>query len=81
MFNLGNYYKEITNYELMKKYYLMAIDKGHVDAMFNLGYYYETYEKDYKSMKKYYLMAINKDNNKPLLNLGDYIIKKYTFNK
>ena len=25
----------------MKKYYLMAVEKGNCDAMYDLGYYYE----------------------------------------
>ena len=34
MFNLGLYYKEIEkNYDLMKKYYLMAINSGHTEAL------------------------------------------------
>ena len=38
---LGNYYCDIEhNYELMKKYYLMAIENNSSDAMFNLGVYY-----------------------------------------
>jgi TPR repeat protein len=40
MNNLGYYYQFIEkDYELMKKYYLIAIDKGHSNAMNNLGYY------------------------------------------
>ena len=46
MFNFGLYYQTIEkDYHLMKKYYLMAIEKGHSDAMFNFGLYYQTIEK------------------------------------
>ena len=42
MCNLGTYYQltEI-NYELMKKYYLMAIEKENIDAMNNLKKFYD----------------------------------------
>jgi hypothetical protein len=33
------YYKKIKKSDLMKKYYLMAIDRGNDMAMNNLGYY------------------------------------------
>ena len=56
----------------MKKYYLMAIEKDHSDAMCNLGYYYENVEKNYDEMKKYYLMAIEKDNSDAIYQLGKY---------
>ena len=58
---IGNYYYEIEkNYDKMKEYYLMAIEKGILDAMNSLGLYYENIEKNYDKMKKYYLMAIQK---------------------
>ena len=56
----------------MKKYYLMAIEKGNSVAMNNLAIYYKEIEKDYDNMKKYYLMAIDKDNSNAMYNLGDY---------
>ena len=42
MFTLGNYYKTIEkNYDLMKKYYMMAIDiNNDTNAMHNLSIYY-----------------------------------------
>src|SRR3989304_5436421 len=59
------------DYEQMKKYYLMAIDKGVYEAMFNLGSYYAT-EEEYKLMKKYYLMAIDKGDSNAMYILGYY---------
>jgi TPR repeat protein len=56
----------------MKKYYLMAIEKGNSLAMNNLGIYYKNIEKDYDQMKKYYLMAIEKGNSKAMFNLCLY---------
>ncbi len=68
---LGFYYEK-TDYDQMKKYYLMAIKLGHSDSMFNLGYYYKEIEKDYDQMKKYYLMAIELGDSDSMFNLGNY---------
>ena len=57
-------------YDKMKEYFLMAIEKGHSDAMNNLGNYYKNIEKDYNKMKEYYLMAIKKGNSHAMNNLG-----------
>jgi hypothetical protein len=40
----------------MKKYYLIAIKKGNINAMNDLGEYYYSRENNYDLMKKYYLM-------------------------
>ena len=70
---LGFYYEKIEkNYELMKKYYLMAIDHGNEYAMKNLANYYGKIEKNYDHMKKYYLMAIDKSDSVSMNNLGYY---------
>ena len=59
----GVYFKFIEkNYELMKKYYLMAIECNNNIAMNNLALYYQDIEKNYELMKKYYLMAIENNN-------------------
>ena len=68
----GIHYEIKKNYELMKKYYLTAIEKDNCDAMNYLGLYYGKIEKDYKQMKKYYLMAIKKGNDTAMYNLGLY---------
>ena len=58
MNNLGYHYDMIEkNYELAKKYYLMAVQHNNKEAMLNLGLYYESI-CDYVQMKKYYQMAI-----------------------
>jgi hypothetical protein len=58
---LGCFYKYIeTNYNLMKKYYIMAIDKGNVDAMFLLAEYYEHKDKKYNFYD--YNLYIQNDN-------------------
>ncbi len=72
-FYYGYYYQYVKKeYDLMKKYYLIAIDKGNSDAMCNLGLYYESIEKNYELMNKYYLMAIDKQNSVAMNNLGYY---------
>ena len=67
------YYKNIKkDYELMKKYYLMAIELGSVNAIRNLSNYHFKVEKNYDQMKKYYLLAIEKGNDTAMNNLGLY---------
>jgi TPR repeat protein len=80
----GYYYKKQKEYDLMKKYYIMAIKLGNSMAMNNLGYYYKE-QKEYDSMKKYYMMAIELGNSTAMFNFGDYhehqkeydLMKKY----
>jgi TPR repeat protein len=70
---LGLFYEKIEeNYELMKKYYLLAIDLNYSRAMYSLGLYYENIENNYDLMKKYYLMAIDLNCSKAMKNLGSY---------
>jgi len=69
----GNYYDEIEeNYDLMKKYYLMAIELNHSYAMYNLAQHYQYPEKNYELMKKYYLMAIELNHSYAMYNLASY---------
>ena len=49
-------YKIEKDYNMMKKYYLMAIEKGHSSAMNCLGLYYFQIENDYENAKKYILI-------------------------
>ena len=73
IYNLGHYYHFIEkDYDLMKKYYLMAIEGGDFDAMNNLGNYYQIVERNYDLMKKYYLMAIEREYSTSMNNLGHY---------
>ena len=58
MLYLGYYYNNIEkDYNQMKKYYLMAIDKGDVNAMTNLVVYYKNENKDIKILKLYTLYS------------------------
>lgn len=68
----GVYYSINNNYELMKKYYLIAIDNGDIDAMYNLGRHYEDIENDYDLMKEYFLMAIDNGYTRAMYSLGYY---------
>ena len=47
----------------MKKYYLLAIEKGDNIAMNHLGYYYKNKENNYILMKKYFLLYYKYDHN------------------
>lgn len=59
----GSYYvhkSPIIDHELVKKYYTRAIEEGNVPAIYDLGKYYGTIEKNNELMKKYLLLAIEK---------------------
>ena len=60
MYSLSELNRKDENYEDMKKYYQMDIEKEKSDAMTHLGHYYQYTEINYKEMMKYYLMAIEK---------------------
>ena len=69
----GIYHDTVTkNYAEMEKYYLMAIELGHVNAMSNLGLYHKQVTKNYAEMENYYLMAIALGNASAMTNLGYY---------
>ena len=59
---LGSYYDSLlypteeTSHNIIK-YYTLAVDRGSVNSMFNLGHYYSECN-EYEKMFKYYLMAI-----------------------
>jgi TPR repeat protein len=63
LFNIGKYYRNIKkNYDMMKKYLMMAIDKGHMNAMRNLGFYYMNIENNPDMSKKYLSMLLKSAN-------------------
>jgi len=68
---IGNYYKGRKNYENMKKYYLLAIEKGDGGAMNNLALFYAEIKK-FELMKYYFLMAIDKGDTCAINNFGKY---------
>lgn len=58
IFRLGYIYQFYEkNYDKMKKYYLIAIDKGDIASMLHLGVYYDG--NDYKKAEYFYKMAAN----------------------
>jgi hypothetical protein len=57
LFNLGNHYYYHSKYKLTEKYYLMAIEKGNLDAMLMLGIHYNNKNFNCVLMKKYFLMG------------------------
>lgn len=78
---MGLYYQLVEkNDELMKKYYLEAINVNHCESMNNLAKYYEN-NKDYTNMLKYYLMAIKHNNINSMLGLANYYYKIEDFDK
>jgi len=79
MYNLGNYYKMVEeNYNLMEKYYLMAIDRECKLPIENLERYYKD-TNNTMGLINLYLKINNKTKLSQLL-MGDSItnkIKKY----
>jgi hypothetical protein len=84
-FYYGSYYRyKKKDYELMKKYYLMAIELNISDAMNGLGHYYQFIEENCDLMKKYYLMTIELKNSEAMDNLSfhyQYTEKNYDLMK
>ncbi len=82
---LGYYYLMRNNYNLSKKYYMIAIELNNSTSMQHLGSYYKSIDKNYYLMKKYYQMAIELDNHHAMCNLASYyrdnnnydLMKKY----
>ena len=70
-----------SNYIQAKKYYLIAIKKGNINAMNNLSSYYRLIEQDYDKMKEYCLMAIERGNINAMNNLGLYYSYYYNYDK
>lgn len=65
LYELGCYYDKKKEYDLMIKYYEMAINKcNDVNAMHNLAFYYEMINQNNELAEKYYLMILDKDINK-----------------
>lgn len=79
MIYLATYHCTNKKYDLVEKYYLMAIDCGNVDAMTCLGYFYEHIKENYELAEKYYLMANKNETTTLMNNLAEfyYNIKKY----
>jgi predicted transcriptional regulator len=77
MYYMAIYYECNRNYDIMKKYLLMAIDKGCVAAMKRMAHYYMYTENNSEMANKYYFMIIINKNSDELNNLGHrFKIKK-----
>jgi TPR repeat protein len=72
IYYFSRFYRYEKDYDKMKKYLLMAIEKDYEASMHNLACYYYNVEKNYELMKKYYLMAIDKQFVSSMNNLGYY---------
>ncbi len=67
---LGFSFDELGDFTKAEKYYLMAVEHGDVDAMYNLGVLYYNEFKDYNRAEKYYLMAVEYGSVDAMNNLG-----------
>lgn len=72
MTNLAMLYEKYGEYDKMKTYYLMAIEKDYKRAMRHLADYYAYDEKNHELAETYYLMAINKGSKSALCELNKY---------
>lgn len=78
---LGSYYHDIEkNYELMKFYYLQAVENGSVFSLNYLGHYYHNI-KDFKTSKYYFLKGIKWGDDYGFINMGEYYHKKQKYDK
>lgn len=76
-FGLGLAYRKLQNFEQAEKYYLKAINKGHVGAIYNLAnLYIDQGKKD--QAEKLYLNAIDKGHLSAMYNL---LLVKYESGK
>jgi len=67
---LAHIYLIQEKFDLTEKYYLQAIEKGNVGAMFNLGFFYQCVQENYFLAEKYYLQAIENGNVRAMSELG-----------
>lgn len=68
---VGLYYQEKDDIDLMKKYYLIAIEDGNLSAMYNLASYYRRKSK-YEKMIYYYSMAADGGDSDAMYALASY---------
>jgi len=70
---LGDYYFIKHKFEMMKKFWGMACERGDVNAMLNLGWFYRYQQKSPELMKHYYELASNLGDTMAMCELCDYI--------
>lgn len=68
-FGLGLAHYFLNDLSNAEKYYHRAIEKGHVDALYNLAFLYKNQGKE-EAAEKYYLLAIEKGDVDALFNLA-----------
>lgn len=68
-FGIGLCYTHLDNYQEAEKYFLVAIDKGDIDALYNLSIFYGNLGR-IEEAEKYFLLAIDKGHVKALNNLA-----------
>lgn len=75
---IGAICEYLHKFESMRKYYKLCINSDNSKefksyAMYKLGNYYETIEKNEELMMKYYLMAKKLDNRKAIIKLENLL--------
>ncbi len=70
-------YNVIKDNVKAEQYFLMAVEKGHEESVYNLALLYDYELKDFKKAEKYYLMAIEKGDEDALNNLADLYYKEF----
>jgi hypothetical protein len=75
MNNLGLYYHTKCDFDLMTKYYLMAIELGNSATMYNLGLYYKKINNQ-DLMIKYHLMGACVGNTDCIASVNKYLEQK-----
>lgn len=74
MNNMGHYHNARKDYERGTRFLLMAIDKGNVSAMYNLGHFYCVYAGQCEQAKHYLMMAIEKGDVQAMITLGNHYL-------
>ena len=57
-YNAGLQHQSREEYNEMKRYFNLAVERGNVNAMYNLAVHYKDMEEDYVMAKKYFRLAI-----------------------
>ena len=76
MIKMAQLYEEKRDYGEMKRFLLMAIDRGDTGAMFSLATRYYVKESDIENYKKYLKMGIDEGDQRALVELARYYVDK-----
>ena len=69
-FAMGFIYHMLNDFKSAIRYYTLAVDKGHADAMNNLGLLYKTEYKDFDAAIRYYTLVVDKGDADAMYNLA-----------